>query len=144
MNKEELLLTKRMIELANQAYHRGYPTYTDFLNLNEISIFLSIRNQLPSISYEMSGGYLDAERVQICFYDSYIIEQPQFEIGILTVIPNSMKYCDTLTHRDYLGAILNLGIKRSLIGDIIIKDQIAYVYCKKDIIHYIEDNLIKI
>ena len=38
MNKEELMLRKRLIELSNQAYSRDIVTFSDFLNLNELHI----------------------------------------------------------------------------------------------------------
>ncbi|HBA63017.1 MAG TPA: RNA-binding protein, partial [Lachnospiraceae bacterium] len=38
MQKEELMLQKRLIELSRTAYQRGIPLYSDFLNLNELNI----------------------------------------------------------------------------------------------------------
>ena len=43
--------------------------------------------------------------------------------------PKSGKFAEKLTHRDYLGAILGLGIERSLIGDILVRDQHAWFFC---------------
>ena len=48
---------------------------------------------------------------------------------VIAVRPKSDKYAEDLTHRDYLGAILGLGIERSLVGDIIVRDRRAWFFC---------------
>ena len=42
MEKEEQLFRKRVLELAELCFHRDMPSNTDFLNLNEQTIFQSI------------------------------------------------------------------------------------------------------
>lgn len=66
-DKEEQLLIKRFKELGATAYYKGISTYTDFLNLNEISIFHSIKKDLGKLLYEGYGGYEGAER-QVFFW----------------------------------------------------------------------------
>lgn len=73
-----------------------------------------------------------------------IYYQEEIPVSIIKIAPKNSKYADNLTHRDYLGAILNLGIVRSKIGDIFIKDNIAYIYCMSDIAEYICENLTKV
>ena len=60
--KEEQILIKRLKELGTKAYYKDILTYTDFLNLNEISIFHSIKKDLCKLLYESYGGYEGAER----------------------------------------------------------------------------------
>ena len=48
---------------------------------------------------------------------------------MVAVAPKSEKFSEELTHRDYLGAILGLGIERSLVGDILVRDRRAWVFC---------------
>ena len=60
MNKEELMLRKRLIELSNQAYQRDIVTFSDFLNLNELNILHTTpKDQFP-VAYETYGGYYTA------------------------------------------------------------------------------------
>ena len=54
------------------------------------------------------------------------------------------KFAEPLTHRDYLGALLNLGIERSLIGDIVVREKKAYVYCVDSIEAFLRENLTKV
>ncbi|ONI47320.1 hypothetical protein AN644_00780 [Candidatus Epulonipiscium fishelsonii] len=55
-----------------------------------------------------------------------------------------MKISEPLTHRDFLGSLLGLGIERKKIGDIIVKPFGAYIFVHKDINEFIKWNLIKI
>lgn len=57
MNKEELMLRKRLIELSNQAYSRDIVTFSDFLNLNELHILHTTPKDMLLTRYETYGGY---------------------------------------------------------------------------------------
>lgn len=142
--KEENLLKNRIQELAKIADRRGIPTYTDFLNLNEQSILHAMARQLGPVTVSSYGGYELAERKLFCFIgqDSYC--EPEFPVVIVKIAVKNEKYSDRLTHRDYLGSILNLGIDRSKVGDILVDFPNAYVFCKEEIGEYIKNSLEKI
>lgn len=142
--KDEHFLINRYIELANMAYDRNIHTCTDFLNMNEIDTFNSIKGKLPPVNIEFAGGNNYAERKIIIFAPLEAYYEFKVPIVVLKIAPANPQYADVLTHRDFLGAILNLGIVRSKIGDIFIKNNIAYVYCLEDIAKFISDNLTKI
>ena len=155
LEKEEVILCRRFIEGAKSAYHKGICIYTDFLNLNEISIFHSMVKELPPIPYSMYGGFEGAERVKICFYgnlESRAVDitgekeadHSNFPIVCLQIKPTNEKFAQELDHRDYLGAIMNLGTNRNKIGDIVIKGKEAYCYCDNMISEYIIMNLERI
>lgn len=144
MNKEEHFLKNRFLELANTAYERNIYTYTDFLNINEINILKSFIKELPPVNVTLSGGNPYAERQIVIFAPTDIYYEENPPITTIEIAPINSKYADNLSHRDFLGAILNLGITRSKIGDIFIKDNLAYLYCIDDISLYIIDNLKKI
>ena len=61
-------LKNRFSDLANSSYNRNIYTYTDFLNLNEISILNSYKNQLPPVNVELAGGNDYAERRIAVFF----------------------------------------------------------------------------
>lgn len=147
MNKEEQILRRHLQDLANTSYYKGICVFSDFLNLNEQSIFLSMKNELPPIGYFFYGGYSDAERKIICFCgDERISNQDDitFPITCIQMKPRNKKFSDALTHRDFLGAVLNLGIDRSKIGDILIEENEGYLFCISSISDYITDQLIKV
>lgn len=142
--KEESLLQNRILELARVADRRGIPTYTDFLNLNEQSILYGLKKQLKSVELSSFGGYELAERRLFCFMGQQSYYEAEFPLGIVKVTVKNEKYSDKLTHRDYLGAILNLGIDRSKVGDIIVDFPNAYVFCKEEIKGFIVEHLERI
>ncbi len=144
MDREEELFLKRIKELAYQAETRGYATLTDFLNLNELNLFFSHIKELPHIQYKLWGGYENADRCRLCFYQTDDIPLEEFHISIIKISPNNSKFADTLTHRDFLGALVNLGINRGKLGDILIKDNIGYLFVEETISSYIIDSLNKI
>lgn len=143
MNSEEMLLSKRLIELANLAYQRNVPFFSDFLNLNEQDVFQQSVHNMPPISYCLMGGYNLAER-KIAAFLPYEVEKDQIPMKLLEIRPINAKFSEELTHRDYLGALLNLGIERSVIGDIIVDEKCAYVICKDKMAAYIMEQLVRI
>jgi len=145
MTKEEQLLSNRFIEYAELCYKREVPVYSDFLSLNEQTIFLSTASHFPPVRFRLTGGYEPAERKIACFLpvhqEDTRLEPP---ISALKVIPSNRKFAQPLTHRDYLGAVMNLGIQRSKIGDILITEYECYILCLKPMVSYLEENLLMV
>ena len=77
MEKEEQLLKKRFLELAETCFRRDVPTNTDFLNLSEQTIFQSVSGMLPPVRFVLSGGFESSERKVLCFLPSYMVLMPQ-------------------------------------------------------------------
>ena len=103
------MIEKRFEELNERAYERGYNTFSDFLNIEEQSVLKS--TYLPCVLF---GGYPMAERVVAGFGDD--LNDEKFPIVCICVKPLMQKFADELSHRDFLGALMNLGIKRELLG----------------------------
>ena len=68
----------------------------------------------------------------------------QSEISVLHISPLNKKYSEALSHRDYLGSILNLGIERGMIGDILITDSEAIVFVKMQMQEFLTENITRI
>ncbi|MCM1285371.1 MAG: YlmH/Sll1252 family protein [Acetobacter sp.] len=128
---------KRFNELYRRAYEKNYTTFTDFLNLQE-QIILN-KSYLPHKSY---GGYDMAERVVACFGED--AENADYPISCICIKPANAKFADKLAHRDFLGALMNLGIKRELLGDIVIENNCGYLFCLNSISDYIIQSLDRI
>ena len=133
--ENETLLKKRLAELSHRAFERGYTTYSTFLNLQEISILKSLK--LDS-KYSLFGGYENADRCVASFSNNEVYSYP---IVCIKIEPLQQKFSDKLTHRDFLGALMNLGIEREMLGDIKILNNEGYLFCLDKISQYIVDNL---
>ncbi len=150
MSKEEQLLEKRLIELSKIAYHRNIFTYTDFLNLNERNILHNLPKDELYSQYVTFGGYELAERQMAAFLPDALsfreenISDFNFPYSIVSIKPLQTKFSEQLTHRDYLGAVLNLGIERSKIGDILVKDDETIVFVHQTMASFLCDELTRI
>ena len=144
MNKEEILLRKRLIELSNQAYSRDIVTFSDFLNLNELNILHTTPKDMFPARYETYGGYESSERQMVSFLPDALYYEYGYPIQVVEITPVNKKFAEELTHRDYLGSLMNLGIERSKMGDILIQDEKAIRFVREEISSYIAENLVRI
>ena len=127
--------------MAETCFRRDVPTNTDFLNLSEQTIFQYVSGMLPPVRYVLSGGFESSERKVVCFLPSYEEELIDPPYDCVKIDPVNRKFAEELSHRDYLGAIMNLGIERSMLGDIVIKDGTAYVFVLKKMSRYLTESL---
>ncbi|MCR4650956.1 MAG: hypothetical protein K5662_04305 [Lachnospiraceae bacterium] len=133
---------KRLTELADRSYNGGIYTFTDFCDMAVISEFYSHEREFDHVHPKLYGGYEMAERRMIRFGDEEELGyEVDFPIKSLAIKPLKAEFADELSHRDYLGALMNLGIRREMIGDIFVRDRVALVFCKDSIADYIIDNL---
>ena len=128
MQKEEIMLQKRLIELSKIAYQKNIVTYSDFLNLNELNILHTTPKHELFSTYETFGGYESSERQMVAFLTDALCYEKKYPISVIKIEPLHKKYAENLSHRDYLGSILNLGIDRSKLGDILVEDEYAIVF----------------
>ncbi len=141
MADELNILKKRFKEFSTRSQNRGIYFYSDFLNLYEQTVLYNeIKNNVT-----LMGGFPDAERKIACFGNENDFGfEPSPPIAILCIEPLSQKFSDDLTHRDFLGSLIGLGIKRETLGDIIITQNRGYVFCLESISQYIIENLFKV
>ncbi len=115
------------------------PKFIGFLSKEEKILaekYLDNRN----VKYTFFGGYNDAERQFLCCQPE-CVDNITFPIDALTFIYRTN---DTLKHRDFLGSLMALGIKRESIGDILVEVGRAVVFLNTDISEYVFQNISKI
>lgn len=133
--------TKRFLELAQRAWNQGGYAFTNFLDLAALTCFYQIVPSLPPIPYALYGGAEGCERKVLRLGDEGFCgyEQP-FPIACLKIVPANPRFAEPLTHRDYLGALMALGIERELLGDIVVREQETYLFCLERIVDYLAVN----
>ena len=98
-----------------------------------------------SVSANLWGGYENAERCVACFGDrEYLTDKSDYPIKCVHIKPVNQKFADNLTHRDFLGSLMGLGIRREVLGDIIISENCGYLFCLDTISDYIIENLTQV
>lgn len=143
MEKDEFFL-KRIRELANLSYQRDIVTFSDFLNLNEQNMVNSLKSQLPGIVMESSGGYDNAERQMVAFHPDALAFTWEYPIDCLKIEPKAIKFSEDLTHRDYLGALLNLGVDRNVLGDILVQKNAAWFFSSNRMTDFFLKNMCRV
>lgn len=144
MNKEETLLRKRLTELSRQAYHKDIVTFSDFLNLNELNILHTTPKDLFPARYETFGGYEMAERQMVAFLPDALYYEYHYPMQILKIRPANPRFAEELSHRDYLGSLMNLGVERCKMGDILLLENCAEVFVCQNIAEYLCQELTRI
>ncbi len=152
--KEEKLLEKRLIELSRLSYQREIITYTDFLNLSELNILHTLPKDLLYSRYVSFGGYSLAERQMAAFIPDALYlrcgkgefspAETGYPFTALKIQPVHGKFAEDLTHRDYLGAVLSLGIDRAKTGDILVSGKEAVLFVHNDMADYIQEKLTRV
>lgn len=129
---EDKLLLSRAYDAIELSERRGTPRFVGFLNEHEAGLLRA--NISPRMDIGFWGGYPDAERVmfgagaQESDYPVTAIEfthRPEFK----------------LSHRDYLGALMALGIRRETVGDILAGEGRAVIFFTDDIVPFIMANV---
>lgn len=143
-SKEELTLRKRFVDLARTAHMRGIVTSTDFLPMGELATLHSLRAEELAASYHMYGGYELAERQMAIFVSDAFFGEPEYPIETIRIRAKAPKFAQTLTHRDYLGAMLHLGVDRGKLGDVIVLEKEAYAFCHAKMADFFVENLTQV
>ena len=137
LNEEERFLAAHIADLERLSAKSGVPRFSAFLNEREAVVAARAVRGRP----EFFGGYDGAARTVCGFFkDTYAEEMPHEELFPVRAVTFSFRRCDKPAHRDFLGAVLALGIKRELVGDILGAEDYAVVFCHEtaeDLIYHI-------
>jgi len=143
MEQEAQFFKNRLLDLSRHAEDRGIVTFTNFLNLNELNILRQISGELYS-SYEISGGYDDAERQMAAFVPDALYYVWEYPMAAVQIAPSNAKFAEQLSHRDVLGALLNLGIRREMLGDILMMEHETVVICADSVSRFLAEQCVRI
>ena len=140
LNDEEKILFRKIKDLVSKSEKTFSVVYSHFLTPAEQMFLMSEREFTGILGFE--GGYEEAERRvgRVCTneYDS--------DEGV-PIILYSVRATDknaVISHRDVLGALMGLGIKREMTGDIIAKENKAQFFCHQSVSEFVKMNLSKI
>lgn len=125
------LLKARVADAARLAENGGQPRFVGFLDEREAKVVSRLVEHTPQEHLLLWGGFPEAERVIFGAFPDFSAPDPAvFPIAAFTV---SFRKQDTLTHRDFLGALLHAGIERPSLGDILVEPGRAVFFCRREI-----------
>lgn len=143
---EDKLLLAGLFDKLETCRTRCYPTHTRFLDLRERTVCAKAL-ELAGAQREsvLWGGFPDAERVVAICYPDYLTadDAVSSEQSPLALLRATKSPADKLTHRDYLGALMGLGIDRSVVGDILVHDTGADLFVLADMADFILMNFLR-
>lgn len=117
---EDRLTLARVLDRAEQAANRNIPASTDFLSPQQrIQAQECLRLAgIPETSYLLQGGYEGAERQILLFLPDWL--EPESAESPIRCLRASFREDEKLTHRDFLGSLMGMGVVREKIGDILV------------------------
>ena len=144
-DKDDKILLAQILDKVEMVEKKNKIEYTDFLDLAQIELVQKFINKIKLENYMSYGGFEQAERKVFVFYpekfNSTVVEKNLSNIVqiIRIELPDDLK--GKYTHRDYLGAVIKLGVERKKIGDIIVDNNGADIIVDKDIVKFLLENL---
>lgn len=148
MTDDELLLAKAR-DLKTRSEDNSMITATNFLDERQRSLISSLekeQNKFTDTFY--FGGYQDAGRTAAVFVPKFL-EITDIDLFFLEN-PDDCPFCliridkdrfTSLSHRDYLGALMGLGIKREMLGDLLVDESGCFVPCVRSVKSFIVSQL---
>lgn len=134
--QEDKMLLAQVLDKIEFVKARGKLEYTDFLDMYQISLVENFLKKMKFENYKLYGGYEEAERKVLIIYpdkyDEIMLEKNYSKIlkVVRVILPEEEK--GKYTHRNYLGGIVKLGLKREKVGDILVGDDGADIIVMED------------
>ena len=129
MTKEDKLLLAGIEDKIAQCVENYMATYTVFLDMRQRTLAENLCRHQKGLKYIFYGGYEDAERRIGVFLPDYAELEDDNPLALLRITQTGYK---ELTHRDYLGSLTGLGIKREVVGDILVREKGADIIVTKE------------
>ncbi len=125
----------RIAELKERSRIKNIYTFTDFLSPTE-------QSEAGKDNVLFWGGHELSERRKACFgsIEEFGYE-PDFGIVLLKITPSGAKFQEPITHRDILGAVLNLGVERAKTGDIFTSEKQSFIFVDEKMAELIKNEL---
>jgi len=138
-DEETRNIVKKIADKAAYVSKNYIPATTEFINPYVAELSLPIINNLD-IKVEIFPSYLHCERKVLILLPEFFEHQDISEFIVGLRIKNKSKF-KILSHKDYLGSIMSLGIDRNKTGDIYVYEDYADIIVHNDISDYIIYNL---
>ena len=136
---EDRLLLAKLWDKINAGMRKNIPANTCFLSPRELEMAKYLFGDQPGL-YAF-GGYREAERNMLVFLPEYLDESTLYEADSHCVCLRAAFFQgDSLSHRDFLGALMGAGIGRETVGDILVDKGSCDFFVTAEIAPYILQN----
>jgi len=142
LNEEEKIFCSHIDDLINRCEKKYIPQFTHFLDERQGMIARQMMARAGWEDYLLFGGYDAAARCVLGVFPPYH-EAPEEEFPI-QALTFSYREEDSLSHRDFLGSLMALQIKREALGDILVGKGQTVVFASPPVASYIQNELKKV
>lgn len=122
LSQEDKLFVRHILDLYELSEKRSMPVFSTFMDLGSRAVCEEVLSAVK-INGCFYGGFEDAERTVLGFYPDYL--EPEFSDFPIKCVKFSFRKADKLSHRDILGSLMSMQIKREMLGDIIVSEGCA-------------------
>jgi len=150
---EDSLLLANIEDKIGQAVNQNIMTVTRFLDTRQQVLAQGVCKRHKELHTVFYGGYSQAERAVAIFLPDYIeADDLQKLAGYFAENPDENPLMllrigkdgfSALGHRDYLGSLMALGVKRETVGDILVREDGCDIVVLKSIVKFLKENLNK-
>lgn len=118
---------------------------TDFLDMYQVSLVENFLRRIQFKNYKLFGGYEEAERKILIIYpdkyDENMIAKNYNKLLKVVRVKLPQEEHGNYSHRNYLGGIVKLGLKREKVGDIIVANEGADIITVEDFTDILKQQL---
>lgn len=143
--QEDKICLSQILDKIEFSKSRDKIGYTDFLDMYQISLVESFFRKIKFKNYKLYGGYKEAERkIAIIYpekYDESMLEKNYVKIVKIVRIQLPEEEYGKYSHRNYLGGIVKLGLKREKVGDILVNEKGADIITLADFSEILKQEL---
>ena len=143
--QEDKLCLSQVLDKIEFCESREKLEYTDFLDMYQVALVENFLRRINFKNYQFFGGYEDSERkILIVYPDKYndsMIEKNYSKMLKILRIELPEEEFGKYSHRNYLGGIVKLGLKREKVGDILVSNQGADIVVVSDFAEVLKKEL---
>lgn len=140
--ENERELARRIVDLCKSVLNAHKIQISNFLDPRGVEIAKTILNRFEDLKYYTFGVFENAERQVIVIYPYYLVDDIDCDLSLISIVGNFKFF--KASHRDVLGSLLNIGIEREKIGDIVIANDEIQFTIKNEILEFVIANFNRI
>ena len=134
--QDDKILLAQVLDKIEFCKQRDKMEYTDFLDMYQVALVKSFLKRIEFTNYVLYGGFENAERkVLIIYPEKYnmnMVEKNYSKIIKAIKITLDDEEKGKYSHRNYLGGVVKIGMKREKVGDILVSEDGADILVKEE------------
>ncbi len=142
LSDEDALLCARIDDACELCEMRSCPRFVGFLDQHRQAVARAVLHEKGCTNGVFYGGYDGAERTILGIFPSFLPPDPA--LFPLSAIGFHYRATASLSHRDFLGALLATGVKRDKIGDIVCQQGFTVVFADEELASFLAESVEKV